>query len=154
MTKIKDTEELESVLGNTHPREIDSFFEKNKESMIDEEFPFGSYIKGKIKENDMRQQDVFLMADLPQRYGYKLLSGEKKTRQRDVILRICYASKLTLEETQKALKLYKMPELFVKMKRDALLMMAFNKRPGSIIEINVLLSEHGMEPLRTSGVQE
>lgn len=36
-----------------------------------------------------------MKADIPERYGYKLLSGEKHTRQRDVILRICCAAGLS-----------------------------------------------------------
>jgi hypothetical protein len=58
-----------------------------------------------------------------------------------------------LEETQRALKKYKMPELYAKNPRDALLMILFNERPGNIIEINAILKEHGMEALRTSGLQ-
>ena len=102
----------------------------------------------------MTQQMVFLKADIPERYGYKLLSGEKHTRQRDVILRICYAAEMTLEETQRALQKYGMPQLYAKIPRDALLIIIFNERPGGIIEVNELLSEKGMDMLRTSGVQE
>ena len=102
----------------------------------------------------MTQQRVFLMADIPERYGYKLLSGEKRTRQRDVILRICYAGELTLEETQRALRKYEMPELYAKIPRDALLMILFQDRPGSILDVNTLLKNKGMEPLRTSGLQD
>ncbi|MBP8720835.1 MAG: hypothetical protein KBH72_09315, partial [Lachnospiraceae bacterium] len=87
-------------------------------------------------------------------YGYKLLSGEKRTRQRDVILRICYAAKFSLAETQRALKKYEMPELYAKVPRDALLMIAFNERPGSILDVNDLLNQKGLQPLRTSGVQD
>jgi hypothetical protein len=47
-----------------------------------------------------------------------------------------------------------MPELYAKIPRDALLMIAFNERPGSIIDVNALLKENGMEALRTSGIQE
>ena len=47
-----------------------------------------------------------------------------------------------------------MPELYAKIPRDAILMIAFNERPGSIIDVNTFLKENGMEPLRTSGVQE
>jgi hypothetical protein len=97
---------------------------------------------------------VFLRADIPERYGYKLLSGEKHTRQRDVILRICYAGELSLEETQRALKKYGMPTLYAKVPRDALLMIIFNDRPGDIIQVNAILKEHDMEPLRTSGLQD
>ena len=65
-------------------------------------------------------------ADIPERYGYKLISEEKRTKQRDIILRLCYAAHFTLEETQKALKMYDMPMLYSKVKRDALLMIVFN----------------------------
>jgi hypothetical protein len=107
-----------------------------------------------MREKGITQQIAFLKADIPERYGYKLLSGEKHTRQRDIILRICYAAEFTLKETQRALRKYGMPELYAKIPRDALLMIAFNERPGSIIDVNALLKENGMEALRTSGIQE
>ena len=102
----------------------------------------------------IRQQRVFLDGDIPERYGYKLLSGEKRTRQRDVILRICYATGLTLEETQRALKKYGMPELYAKVKRDAMLMIIFNEHPGSVYDVNSILEKNGMEPLKKTGLQE
>ncbi|MCR5793395.1 MAG: hypothetical protein K6G65_09525, partial [Lachnospiraceae bacterium] len=97
---------------------------------------------------------VFIQADIPERYGYKLLSGEKRTKRRDVILRICYAAGLSLEETQRALRKYGMPELYAKVPRDALLMIIFRERPGSVIDVNEILKLKGMESLRTSGLQE
>ncbi len=115
---------------------------------------FSEYMKGILARKKLTQQTVFLKADIPERYGYKILSGEKHTRQRDVILRICYAAEMSLEETQRALRKYEMPELYAKNPRDVLLMIAFNERPGSIIEVNELLNQYGMEPLRTSGTQE
>ena len=115
---------------------------------------FSIYIKNILSEKGMTQQAVFLKADIPERYGYKLLSGEKHTKQRDVILRICYAAELSLAETQRALQNYEMPVLYAKIPRDALLMIIFNERPGSIIEVNALLKENNMAPLRTSGSQD
>ena len=115
---------------------------------------FSEYVKGLLREKKITQQMVFLKADIPERYGYKLLSGEKHTRQRDVILRICYAAEMTLDETQRALQKYEMPQLYVKIPRDALLMIIFKDRPGGIIEVNELLREKGMDMLRTSGMQE
>ena len=97
-----------------------------------------------LREKGLTQQKIFLLADIPERYGYKLLSGEKHTKQRDVILRICYAAECTLEETQKALRKYEMPQLYAKIPRDALLMIIFNERPGSIIDANTLLKKNGM----------
>ncbi len=149
----KSTQELENVLGKTHLTEFDGYCKTNKDSMNRDDEAFSIYIKSILEQKKIKLQTVFLKADIPERYGYKLLSGEKHTKQRDVILRICYASQLTLDETQRALKKYQMPQLYAKIPRDALLMIIFNERPGSIIEVNELLKKNGMEPLRTSGIQ-
>lgn len=150
----KSTDELEKILGSTHINEVSAYLKSNEESIITNEYAFHEYISNLIKLKNLRKQDVFLAADVSEKYGYKLLSGEKHTKQRDVILRLCYAAELSLEETQKALKLYRMPELYAKIPRDAMIMIAFNERPGSIIDVNSFLKKNGMEILRSSGVQE
>ena len=150
----KDTNDLEKVLGKTHPDGFRSFLETNGDSMILDAAGFCAYVKSILKKNGITQLNAFLRADIPERYGYKLLTGERHTQQRDVILRLCYACEMTLEETQRALRKYGMPELYAKFPRDALLMIAFGDRPGGIIELNTLLKKNGMEPLRTSGIQQ
>lgn len=150
----KSTVELEQILGSTHVKGFASYCKENKESVNADDKAFVEYFKSLFKEKGITQQIVFLRADIPERYGYKLLSGEKRTKQRDVILRICYAAEFTLNETQRALKKYGLPELYAKIPRDALLMIIFNDRPGSILDVNALLKENDMQPLRTSGVQE
>jgi len=150
----KDTNELENTLGKTHLSDYDKYLKNNKDSMLSESNSFSTYVKELMNKKGIKQQEVFLKADVPERYGYKLLSGEKHTKQRDVIVRICYAAEFTLSETQRALRKYGMAELYAKDERDALIMIAFNERPGSIIDVNAMLKSHGLQPLRTSGVQE
>ncbi len=150
----KDTNELENILGKTHLSDYDKYLKDNEESILSESNSFSTYVKELMAKKGIKQQEVFLKADVPERYGYKLLSGEKHTKQRDVIVRICYAADFTLSETQRALKKYGMAELYAKDERDALVMIAFNERPGSIIDVNTMLKSHGLLPLRTSGVQE
>lgn len=150
----KLTSDLSDVLGKTHIADFDKYCKENKESMNKDQGAFSEYVKKLLNQKGITQQMVFLKADIPERYGYKLLSGEKHTRQRDVILRLCYAAEFTIEETQRALEKYEMPQLYPKIPRDALLFIIFNERPGSIIDVNAILKEKGFEPLRTSGVQE
>lgn len=150
----KNTNDLEKVLGSTHIRDFEKYCASNQESLMRDEESFYLYMKDLLHQKGITQQTVFLKADIPERYGYKLLSGEKHTKQRDVILRICYAADLSLEETQRALRKYKMPQLYAKIPRDALLMIAFNERPGSILDVNEILLSNGMSPLRTSGLQD
>lgn len=152
--KEKGTEDLRNILRSTHLDDFHAYCTANSESMLTESNSFFEYMKERFKRNGLTQQQVFLMADIPERYGYKLLAGEKHTKQRDVILRICYAAKLSLDETQRALKKYEMPELYAKIPRDALLMLLFQEHPGDIIEVNRYLKQNGMEPLRSSGLQD
>lgn len=153
MQKV-DTNELEKLLQGTHPEEFKEFTQQYKESLALDERQFMLYFNERVKEKGLKKQDILLKADIPQGYGYKLLTQEKTTKRRDIILRICYAAEFTLEETQRALMLYHMGKLYARDQRDAMLMICFNERPGGIIEVNELLMKHKLEPLRSSGVQE
>ncbi len=150
----KRTQELENILGSIHSKNFEMFCKDNKDSMASEKDSFNTFVKELIKSKGFTLQAVFLKADIPERYGYKILSGEKHTKQRDIILRICYAAEFTVEETQSTLKKYEMPQLYAKIQRDALLMITFNERPGSILEVNGILKKYGFDTLRTSGLQE
>ncbi len=145
------TNKLEEKIIKVHVDTISEFFEENKEEMINDDYAFSEYMRQIFKDKGVHQQDVFLYADIPERYGYKLIAQQKHTRQRDIILRICYSASFSLDETQKALRLYGMPELYVEFPRDALIMVIFKDRPGDIIDVNSLLRKNGMKPLRSSG---
>ena len=139
------------ILQNTKSNKISEYINSFEEELVPEDRPFMAYFRQLVREKELKLQDIFLAADIPERYGYKLISEEKRTRQRDVILRLCYAAHFTVQETQRALKIYGMAELYPKVARDAVLIVAFNTRPGDVIEVNRLLQENHMEKLRTSG---
>ena len=147
----KNTDELKNTLKDVHMKDVPAFFRENRESLLTEEKPFAAYMRRLIRQKGLKQRNVFIMADVSEGHAYKLLSQEKHTKQRDVILRICYAAEFTLEETQKALRIYGMPELYPKYPRDAALMICFNERPGSVIDVNEFLETHGFEVLRPCG---
>lgn len=150
----KNTDELDNALESTHLDEFENFCADNEADMLGEIKAFSEYMRGIIEKKGVKRQNIFLNADIPERYGYKIISEDKRTRQRDVILRICYAADFTLAETQRALRIYGMPELYSKIPRDALLMIIFNERPGTILEVNSILKHHNMEVLRSSGIQD
>ena len=94
-----------------------------------------------------RQQNIFLAADLPERYGYRLISEEKHTRRRDTILRLCLAASLSAEEVQEALILYGMAPLHPRFPRDAALLAAIHNRLYDVHEVDALLRNNGFPPL-------
>lgn len=148
-TEQNSTNALEQVLKRLDQENIDDYLDVYQGSLISEERPFSRYMRTLIKQKNLTQREVFERAELSDRYGYRLLTQEKNTKQRDYILRLCFASKLTLKETQRALKLYGMSELYPRVPRDAVLMIALNREIYEIADVNDLLLAHDMEPLKS-----
>ena len=111
--------------------------------------PFADYMRRKFREKNVLQQNVFLAADLSENYGYKLISQEKHTTDRDVILRLCLVARFRPEEVQEALILYGMAPLYGRFARDAVLLSAFGSGVFDIREVNRLLCRFGQTPLLT-----
>lgn len=145
----KSTDELSHILKSTTG--ADAFLRENQEELLEGDRLFSQYMHKMLKKYEKTQQEVFLLADLPERFGYKLLSQEKHTRQRDYILRLCYGAGMDLEETQRALTLYGMAPLYARIPRDAVLMIAFNQHRGTVLDVNAMLSAHRLPTLKTSG---
>lgn len=145
----KTTRELEGILSNGHKDQINNYFENEANELLDK--TFGDYFRDVLLTKKITQQALFLRADISEKYGYKLVSQEKHTNQRDVIIRLCYAGEFSFEETQRALKLYGMSPLYARVKRDALLIAAFNSRQGNILDLNQYLKDNGEKPLKNCG---
>lgn len=144
------TDKLDSVLKSVKPENIDEYFRQNEEKLYSSGKPFADYFRQCIRSKGILRQEVFIRADISEGYGYKIVSEEKHTKQRDLILRLCLAARFTMDEIQRALKLYGMSPLYSRMPRDAVLMVAINKGIYEIDEVNDLLKENGMPELKGS----
>ena len=136
----------EELLG-VGPDELSAFLEKHREDLLTSPHPFADYMRMKLREKGILQQNVFLAADLSENYGYKLIAEEKHTRQRDTILRLCLAARFRLEEVQEALILYGMAPLHGRLARNAVLTVAVQNGICDLCEVNRLLESCGLAPL-------
>ena len=130
-----------------HPEELGDLLRRMQKDLITSPHPFADFMREKLREKGLLQQNVFLAADLPERYGYKLIAEQKRTRRRDVILRLCLAAEFTPEETNEALIRYGMAPLFLRFPRDLVIHVAMENRIFEIHEVDALLREHGLAPL-------
>ena len=108
--------------------------------------PFTDFMRQTFREKKLSQKEIFIRSDLDDRYGYKLISGEKQTLQRDTILRICLAAEFTLGETQEALILYGMAPLYHRIRRDTAFIVAFCNGVYDIHDMDRILRENDMPP--------
>lgn len=140
----KSTDNLMDTLKATSPSELKEYLQENfKEG----EPSFSNYIDTLLEQKKLKRQDVLIRANLPQKYGYKLLTGEVHTTNRDKILSICFAMEMNLKQTQRTLKLYGMNELYPKIKRDVLLIVALGQKIYDIDKVNESLINEGEQPL-------
>ena len=146
MSKLieKSTDDLMNTLHRASPAEVQTYIEKN---ITLGQPDFVGYIDTLLAQKHLKRQDVLIRANLPHKYGYKLLTGEAHTTNRDKILRICLAMQLTLKETQRVLKLYGMNELYPKNKRDVILIVALGNKQYDINLIDEELIALGLQPL-------
>ena len=140
---------LMEQLLQTKPKEFKYFLTLHESSMIRNKRPFTDFMRKTIQKKGMTQQNVFLAADIPERYGYKLISGQKHTTERDTIIRLCLAAEFKLEEVQEALILYGMAPLYEKLPRDAAFIVAFNNRIYDIHDVDTILRENDLPPFLT-----
>jgi len=154
MKQETTTDHLDELLESASAESLDRYLKTQVDHMIASDNAFGEYVKKLIREKKMIQKNVFLGAGIDEKTGYKYLSGEKHTSQRDIIIRICLASHMSLKECERALKLYGMSPLYAKVDRDAALIIAFNKRCYEIGDVNEILNRYHLEPLYEPFISE
>ena len=147
MTYEEVSKSLNAAVMQIAPDELPQFLADHVEEQPKRAFT--AYMRMKLLEKDISQQNVFLAADLPERYGYKLISGEKRTLQRDVILRICLAAEFQMDEVQEALTLYGMAPLHARIPRDCAFIVAFSNRIYDIHDVDAILRKNNLPPFLT-----
>ena len=145
----KSTNELNDLLENMKPDQLDSYLKDNSKYMADEKKAFYYYMKDVLDEKNIKLKDVYSFAGVTESYGSKIVTMEKHTKDRNLIIRLCLAGHFSWDETNRALKLYGLSELYAKDPRDACIIVAVNNRIFDMYEIDEMLIRHGLRKLTT-----
>ena len=143
----KPTDELNKLLENMKPDDLDSYLLDNSKYLAEGPKAFYYYMKDVLDSKNIKLKDVYSFAGVSESYGSKILSQEKHTTDRDLIIRFCIAGHFTWDETSRALKLYGMNELYAKDPRDACIIVAIKNRIYSFSDIDELLLDKGFSKL-------
>ena len=140
----KPTGELNELLKNTSLNQISDYLKTNEKYLVDEERAFYYYFTDILKEKRIRLKDVYLRTGISESYGSKIISSEKHSAKRDLIIRLCISGHFSLLETNRALKLYGLSELYAKDPRDACIIVALNSRIFDPDRVDEMLEENGL----------
>lgn len=145
--KNKPTNELNEILENTHPEGIGAYLKEQKPYLSDEKKGFYYYVKDVLYEKNIKLKDVYIGAGVSESYGSKIITMERHTKNRDLILRLLLAGHFNWDEMNRALKLYGFSELYAKDARDACIIVAVNNRIFDTGKIDELLTAQGFDPI-------
>lgn len=139
----KSTYELDKILENTKPSQMDNYYKENSSYMADKKKGFYYYYKNVLDTKGISQKDVCITAGVSYGYGEKVIRMEKHAKNRDLIIRLCIAGHFNVLEIDRALKLYGMSPLYSKDKRDACIIVAINNRKFDLADIDDILEAQG-----------
>lgn len=143
----KPTNELDEMLNGMKPEELSGFYRENSKYLADDRKAFYYYFKDVIEEKNIFLKDVYSFAGMTESWGGKIVTMERHTKNRDVIIRLCVAGHFALDEMNRALKLYGMTPLYAKDKRDAAIIVAVNNRIYDLGRLDEILMSQGLNKL-------
>lgn len=146
----KPTNELDELLEKMKPGELSDFYKENSKYLADEKKAFYYYFKDVVESKNIFLKDIYSFAGVSESWGGKIVSMERHTVNRDLILRLCIAGHFSLEEINRALKLYGMNPLYAKDKRDAGIIVAVNNRIYDLADLDEILEGQGFAGLSVS----
>ena len=133
----KSTSNLENELKKSVS--IEAFLQEHQEELTTSDLP--TQLQVLIESKGLTKADVVKESNLNEIYAYQILSGARRP-SRDKLLSICFAMKATLDETQNLLRQCGFAPLYVKNRRDSIIIFAL-AHGHSIIELNSALYDHG-----------
>ena len=98
-------------------------------------------------EKEINLTELMVNSRINRNYGYNIVNGRRENPGRDKVLAICIAAQLSLEEAEELLAIAKVAGLYYRSERDVRIAYALNKKVGDVLEVNIMLSDAGLEPL-------
>lgn len=141
------TVELMSILNDIEDESfLDEFLKTTSDNFSNLGLP--KFFKDICSKKNISKSSLIKNAEIDRTYGYQILSGTKKP-SRDKILKLCISANLNLEESNKALKLGNVGELYPKNPRDSVIIFGLNKNLD-ILKIDELLYNRNFDTLLDS----
>ncbi len=137
----RDTEKILDHLSGTES--LTEFFQENKEAF--NLSTIGEYIELELKNRKITKASIIRKSGINKRFFYDILAG-KKIPNRRYIIRTFLAIGVDFNDVQWYLKACDYPQLYVKNKRDSIIIYCL-KNKLSVSECNKMLNHVDLENL-------
>lgn len=139
----KTTQELLDLMKSG--RDYNEYLAVNRESIGQEHMKIDRALNLLLAQRGAIKADVIAKAGIENHYAYQIFSGTR-IPTRDKVVMLCIGFGLTVEETQKLLKVTGYAQLYAKDERDNVILFGITRKL-TMIDINELLYELGLNLL-------
>lgn len=140
---MKSTELLYNEIMNAD--NLDSYLKNNNEDVT--RVSLAAYLQSMLDEHGCSKADIIRRSEMSgSNYVYEVFRSDEKAVSRDKLIALCMGFPLSVEETQKALKLGKVGELYPRDRRDAYILFAV-KSGMTVADLNELLYDNELKEL-------
>ena len=143
-----ETTRLDEILKNASPNDLSKF---SKEELQGKLPSLADYLNEYIAKHNLSVPEIIKQSLLSKDYAYAILNGNRKNPTKDRIIALCLAMHMNLKSAERALKLNDMV-LYSKNKRDAAIIICFNREIYDIDKVNYFLEDNELPILETSKV--
>lgn len=123
----------------TKAKRIDDFLQEHESDM--KYVDLKSYLYDLLEQANLTIPQIIEKASISKSLAYQIFSGQRNPN-RNLILRISLVMKLSLDDTQRLLRLSKKGELYPRIQRDAAIIFCITNN-YSLIDTNELLENLG-----------
>lgn len=132
MKSKKSTGELLHEIATTK-QDFESFANENKDEF--DEFDSRDYLNRLLNMKNLQPTDIIRRSGLERSYVYHILNGERKNPSQGKVIALCIAFELTVEQTQRLLRSWKLLVLYPRNQRDSIILYGISRKM-SVMEIN------------------
>lgn len=118
---------------------------KNINAYIDDNFDdinnmsFTDYLSICMENHSLTRSQVINGSNIQKNYGYQIFDGSKKP-SRNKVLALCFSMALSIDESNRLLKLSDHAILYPRIRRDSIIIFALEQKEN-LINTNILLYE-------------
>lgn len=110
-----------------------------------EDIAFCEHLKNLMDKRKLTTTELISRACISKTYAYQFINGERLPG-RDIAIRMAFALKLNIDDTQRLLTIARKGVLYPKIRRDASILLCIRKKM-TIDETNLFLEDLGEVPL-------
>lgn len=132
----KDTDDLLHEIKTTVS--IENYLTENSDEHMN--IDLAQYLNQLLLEKNFERKQVYTKGNIAKSYGDHILNSRREKPSRNIVLQFCLGLELSIDESQRLLRIARLGSLYARDKRDSVIMFCLQNKKTAV-ECDLLLDE-------------